>query len=475
MASYPPPTNDVPIFDSRSFLSLDEALIEELRLVLPNLSAVAPNNNNPFVFAINDTLNVKNADSNPTGSISIDADNSGTDFGLYWASGGVKPFVMTTLDATALQVRDTTLQLYDTLTPQTTDITATSISIVGGNNATWANIINNVGGGIPSINQVLFVGSNASNQAIIDLNGIGIVGGTNLYNNSLAFVGSAGAITDLATINGVAYPPTPTTPALSSVLSAGNNTGGYNIDFGSVASIDNVLNINGFAYPPVPVAPYGLTGVLTISDNAGALNITNVNDIGLSSINGSAYPPTYPTPDLASVLSAGNSVGSTPINMNSQDIQSCNDITLVSINGVPFLPAKFSGVFPAFNVGPVSNNSTNYGGTGVNISAGNYQITYTIQFDGNITQGGGSYYMVRGYCFLFGVSFGIVNPTIVNNGFYPSQTISYSVGSGYYNCLTTTDYITINNNDTFQLGAYQSNEQGQTSSTCYISAVIQAV
>ena len=47
MSTYPPPTSDTPIFDPARFLTIDEALIEELREVLPNLSAVAPNNNPP--------------------------------------------------------------------------------------------------------------------------------------------------------------------------------------------------------------------------------------------------------------------------------------------------------------------------------------------------------------------------------------------------------------------------------------------
>ncbi len=56
----------------------------------------------------------------------------------------------------------------------------------------------------------------------------------------------------------------------------------------------------------------------------------------------------------------------------------------------------------------------------------------------------------------------------------PSQTISYAVGMGYYNYFTATDYISIATGDNFQLGVYQSNEQGQTSSNSFISAVIQS-
>ena len=483
---------------------------DDLSTRIAQLSAVAPNGLNATILAVNNTVFIENADTAPTRVINIMAGDTSLPsehFGILW-EGDTLPFVMETLDATPLEVRDTTFQLNDTITPLLTTMTASGIT-TGVQSATWANIIAG-GGGVPSIDQVLFVGQNANNQPITNLNGIGIAGGTNLYNNSLAFVGSAGAITDLSTINGANYPPT-TTADLTNILTNGDNAGGLNItnlnniDLQSInqsaypplitADLTNILTngdnagglsmtnvsninlstINGSPYPFAPFAPYGLTDTLTYSNNASNLSMTNINNIDLTTINGASYPPPSATQDLSTTLAFGNSAGSTPINMNSNDIQLCNDITLVSINSVPFLPAKFSAVFPTFNVGSVSNNSTSYGGTGVIIPVGNYQITYTIQLDGNITQGGGSYFMVRGYCFIYGASFGIVNPFIVNNGYMPTQTISYAVGSGYYNCLTTTDYITISNNDTFQLGVYQSNEQGQTSSNTFISAVIQSV
>ena len=214
---------------------------------------------------------------------------------------------------------------------------------------------------------------------------------------------------------------------------------------------------------------------LVFNNNAGGLSMTNVYNIDLSTINGSSYPPPSSTQDLNTTLSYGNSAGSNSINMNSQNIDTANNVGLVSINWIPYLPAKFSAVFPSFDVGVVSNNSTSYGGMNVSIPAGNYQITYTIQLDGNITQGGGQYYMCKGYCFIQGAVTGIFTPYMVNTGCMPSQVISYSVGSGYYNCLTATDYITITSQDTFQLGVFQSNEQNQLANSCLISAVFQAV
>jgi hypothetical protein len=50
-----------------------------------------------------------------------------------------------------------------------------------------------------------------------------------------------------------------------------------------------------------------LSGVLFAGNNAGGLSITNLNDLGVSTINGSAYPPVVPADTLQQVLDAGNS------------------------------------------------------------------------------------------------------------------------------------------------------------------------
>jgi hypothetical protein len=52
---------------------------------------------------------------------------------------------------------------------------------------------------------------------------------------------------------------------------------------------------------------------------------------------------------------------------------------------------------------------------------------------------------------------------------YPSQVISYD--GSYQNCITATDYITINNDESYLLGVYQDNTTGM-SSNIYISAIL---
>ena len=51
-----------------------------------------------------------------------------------------------------------------------------------------------------------------------------------------------------------------------------------------------------------------LNQTLVIGNDAGALSITNVNDIGLTTINGAAYPPTIPSPVDINVTDTTNPV-----------------------------------------------------------------------------------------------------------------------------------------------------------------------
>jgi len=89
---------------------------------------------------------------------------------------------------------------------------------------------------------------------------------------------------------------------------------------------------------PPPSGDQDLTSVLTIGNNAGGLNITNLNDLGVSTINGSVYPPVIPTDTLTSVLIAGNSAGASNINMNNNDILNVDNINLTTINNSAYPP-----------------------------------------------------------------------------------------------------------------------------------------
>lgn len=91
----------------------------------------------------------------------------------------------------------------------------------------------------------------------------------------------------------------------------------------SSASITITDGTNTNIITSVASAPV-LSSVLSAGNNAGGQSITNLNDLGCSTINGTSYPP--PAPNLSSVLSAGNDAGG-------QDITNVNNINTTYING----------------------------------------------------------------------------------------------------------------------------------------------
>lgn len=63
---------------------------------------------------------------------------------------------------------------------------------------------------------------------------------------------------------------------------------------------------------------FNLTQVLTAGDDAGGLDITNLNNIDLTTINNAAYPPVVAANDLTAVLTAGNTADA-PLELVIQD------------------------------------------------------------------------------------------------------------------------------------------------------------
>ena len=105
---------------------------------------------------------------------------------------------------------------------------------------------------------------------------------------------------------------------------------------------------------PIPPGGYTLANVLNIGNSAGATDIDmnnqdilQVNNIDLSTINGGAYPPVVPAPDLDAVLTVGNSAGANDINLNFNDITNANQVDFAlgaataSLLFDPLAPANF--------------------------------------------------------------------------------------------------------------------------------------
>ena len=103
-----------------------------------------------------------------------------------------------------------------------------------------------------------------------------------------------------------------------------------------------------------PILPVSLAKVLIQGNSAGATDIDmnnqdilQVNNIDLTTINGSAYPPSGTVDTLSAVLTAGNSAGANDINLNFNDITNANQIDFVSGANTasllfdPLAPANF--------------------------------------------------------------------------------------------------------------------------------------
>jgi hypothetical protein len=114
---------------------------------------------------------------------------------------------------------------------------------------------------------------------------------------------------------------------LNAVLTANDDAG--SLDIFNLNDL-SVVTINGSAYPPV-VPSDTLQDVLTAGNSGGGLSITGLNDVALTTINGSAYPPVVASDTLQDVLTAGNAGGGL-------SITGLNDVALTTINGSAYPP-----------------------------------------------------------------------------------------------------------------------------------------
>jgi len=106
----------------------------------------------------------------------------------------------------------------------------------------------------------------------------------------------------------------------------------------SVFTLTNRLNYLQAQVNAIIAQTETLEDVLTAGDDANGLDITNLNNLDVLTINGSAYPPVVGSDTLSQVLVAGNSAGATDIDMNSNDILQVNNIDLTTINSLAYPP-----------------------------------------------------------------------------------------------------------------------------------------
>jgi hypothetical protein len=225
-------------------------------------------------------------------------------------------------------------------------------------------------------------------------------------------------------INGVPYSPGGSGGGenLSTTLSIGNDAGGQNIT--NVADI-SVSTINGSSYPPFPTSPYGLPNVLAIDNNAAGASITGINNIDVSTINGSYYPPSISIPQTSYAM--------------------------------PF-QSRYT-----------TNNSQTIFTSGVTITGGySYSVVWTFWYD-SLSYSGNTPEMIQGYADLYSNSTGNIKGSANQSGYLASATISSN--NMYRTTITYTDNYFISFTETYYPIVLQLNTISWDGTT-YLSAVI---
>jgi len=332
------------------------------------LSAIAPNGLNPTILAVNNTLFIENADTAPTRVINVMAGDTSLPsehFGILW-EGDTLPFVMETLDATPLEVKDTTFQLNDSITPLLTTMTASTLSS-GASSASWATII--AGSATPNIQQVLSVGDNAGALNITNLNNV-----------------------DLQSINNSAYPPA--TQPLGTVLANGNSADLYDINM-NFNNILNCNNINTSLINNLSPTTIGLTWGDFTGSNAFANLPNQAYQVDSGGNNTSQYYDRFAVYNSATpCYTTINSAGMELLDVNSATTTYYGSNTISSNNATAFtITAGTSSSQPLnLNCSSLVINGTTYaiprpifygsGSNGFSLSGGSFQnqgAIYTFQ------------------------------------------------------------------------------------------------
>jgi hypothetical protein len=290
---------------------------------------------------------------------------------------------------------------------------------------------------IGSLGEEIYISSNSGSGNVY-------FSAANLYLNGSPIGGGGGGVTDIQAGSGISVNQTTGSVTIT-------NTGGGG---GGVSDIQ--------AGPGISVSQ--TTGSVTITNTGGG------GSYGIDYLQAGSGINVFQVSTGPNVWQIDNTGGGGGGGVT--DIQAGTGISVNQNTGsVTVSTAPFKYVFPTFYAGSISSDGTAVGsGSQVFIPSGNYQITYTITFDSNFIQGSFNGYMVRAYCFLYSNTYGQTYPYMVNDiRSYPSQVISYN--GSYQNCITATDYITINNDDFYYLGVYQDNMAGM-SSNIYISAIL---
>lgn len=181
--------------------------------------------------------------------------------------------------------------------------------------------------------------------------------------------------------------------------------------------------------------------VLITGSNANGQSITGLTNVDLSTINGSAYPPSVPTPNINDVLTAGNNAGGLSITgINNIDLSTINNLapTTIGLTWSSFSGSNAYGNLPSSSYvidstsGQVTTQSAYAfnvfeNSTSSQINIANSTITHNVasnewlRYDYN----GGSPFLRIGYNTGAFPSY----QTEMGDGYFYSQM--YSSGTGY--------------------------------------------
>ena len=203
---------------------------------------------------------------------------------------------------------------------------------------------------------------------------------------------------------------------LQQVLTTGNNAGGL--------SMTNIATINGSVYPP---AISNLQQILTAGNDGNGLSMTNLNDVDCNSVAGKPYPP-----DLGFVMGSG-AVASANLDMDNFAI-----IDVSTINGSAYPPSppatpSLSAVMSAGNTASTFLDMGNFNITNSNsivsntLQTGQFGLTGTMATNINMNNNA------------------ITNVATINGSAYPPATPSLSSVMSVGNQASVD--LDMNNND----------------------------
>ena len=366
--------------------SVETTTWDDITTRVSQLSAIAPNNLNASILAINDTISIQNGDTAPTRVINTQAgaNTGGEHFGVEWI-GNTLPFIMQTLDATPLQVVDTSFVLVDSVAPLSTTMTATDLTS-GASTRTWADIIASTGS-TNTLQQVLANGNTATGaSANIGLTTNSVGGLTapqlTLNNNNTNATLNVGFPTCELYKSGRNAQTSETLGSISFYgldavaqktefariqvktenVASGNEDGTMSI-FNSVNGVNSeVFNFNGGQNENNSFRPLDMNGN-NIRTTTGSLTMTSVGSSGTGDLTLSAK-------NVATLTGLGVAITSTGT--------AGDAITLASAGNINLIPATGGGTATFIRTDSSIQTLTSAGGNKIDFAGGNADERFNI-------------------------------------------------------------------------------------------------